>query len=83
MNFFFQRQLKLLEMHTTLNLFSFSPLSRWSNYLMNNNISIISNIYANMLNEIIQNLFITKFNIDSILGTACYKTLDNLYKKNY
>ena len=36
-----------------------------------------------MLNEIIQNLLMTNFNIDSILGTGCYKILDTLYKNNY
>ena len=82
-NFFYQKQLKPLETREELNKFSFSPLKRWSNYLVSNKIDINKDRYANMLNEIIQNLFITNFNIDSILETTCYKTLDNLYKKNY
>ena len=84
MNYFFQMQLMQLEMQQWLNMFSFFPLQRWRSYLsLNTNININKDMYANMLNEIIQNLFRTKFNIDSILGTECYKTLDNFYKNNY
>lgn len=81
MNYFFQIQ--LMQLGLEQNKFSFSPLKRWKDYLLNTKININSDLYAYMLNEIIQNLFRTEFNIDSILGTVCYKTLDNLYKKNY
>ena len=85
MNFGFQQQLiKLVQdLNLGLNLFSFSPILRWNNYLFNHNINTYNNNYANMLNEIIENLFKTDFNIVSIMGTACYKTLDNFYKKDY
>ena len=89
MNYFFQIQLKQLieegyNLNLNLSMFSFSPLGRWNDYLLwNPNININKDMYAYMLSEIIQNLFITTFNIDSILGTECYKNLDNLYKKNY
>ena len=64
-------------------MFSFSPLGKWNNYLFTQKININNDIYAYMLNEIIQNLLMTNFNIDSILETECYKNLNNLYKKNY
>lgn len=72
-----------LGMQQQLNTFSFFPLSRWTNYLVSKNIDINIDMYAYMLDEIIQNLLKTKFNIDSILGTACYKNLDNKYKDQY
>ena len=88
MNFFFQQQLmKLMAeeniLNLNLNLFSFSPILRWKNYQSTKGINVNINMYANMLNEIIINLFKTDFNIVSVMGTACYKNLDNLYKKNY
>ena len=88
MNYFFQIQLKQLiqegnKLNLDLNMFSFFPLSRWTNYLSSNKIDINSDTYAYMLDEIIQNLLMTNFNIDSILGTGCYKILDTLYKNNY
>ena len=83
MNYFFQKQLMLLQAQQQLNMFSFSPLKRWNNYISSKKIDININMYAYILNEIIQNLFIIKFNIDSILGTRCYKNLDNKYKDQY
>ena len=83
MNYFFQIQLMQLGMQQQLNTFSFFPLSRWTNYLVSNKININIDMYAYMLNKIIQNLLKTKFNIDSILETACYKNLDNKYKDQY
>ena len=83
MNYFFQIQLMQLQAQQQLNMFSFSPILRWNSYLNKKQTKVNEGSYAFIINEIIQNLFITNFNIDSILGTACYKNLDNLYKKNY
>ena len=88
MNFFFQQQLmKLMAeeniLNLNLNLFSFSPILRWKNYQSTKGINVNINMYANMLNEIIINLFKTDFNIVSVMGTACYKILDNSYRNIY
>ena len=88
MNFFFRQQLMPLieegnNLNLTLNLFSFSPILRWKNYQSINNIDVNKDMYANMLNEIIENLFITDFNIVSIMGTPCFNYLNNRYKDKY
>jgi serine/threonine protein kinase len=55
-------------------LYCFSPLKKWENYKSNGNRKGNENC-DNMLEEIIQNLFNTQFNIDSILRTKYYKAL--------
>lgn len=59
--------------------FWFSPLKKWENYKSNENREGNEKC-DNMLKTIIQNLFNTKFNIDSIMQTQYYKALKNLHE---
>lgn len=61
--------------------YCFSPSKKWENYKSNEKRKGNENC-DNMLEEIIQNLFNTQFNIDSIIHTQYYKALSNCYIKN-
>lgn len=83
MNYFFQKQLMLLQAQQQLNMFSFSPILRWNSYLNKKQTKVNEGGYAFIINEIIQNLFTTKFTIDNVLNTPCFNYLKNKYKDKY
>jgi hypothetical protein len=60
--------------------YCFSPSKKWENYKSKENRKNNEN-FDNMLEEIIQNLFNTQFNIDSIMKNQYYKALSNCNSK--
>jgi hypothetical protein len=62
--------------------YCFSPSKKWEKYKSNEKRKGNENC-DNVLEQIIQNLFNTKFNIDSIMQTQYYKGLSKCYSNKY